>query len=59
MAEIRIVRSCVMQRHWSATLGTLFLIIFQARRGLKHPHASLRINTTSDSSLDVKNIHKK
>ena len=36
-------------------LGTLFLILFQARRGLKHRHASIE-NTTGDSSLDVNNM---
>ena len=38
-------------------LGTLFLIIFQARRGLKHPHVCIE-NTTGDSSLDVRNVPK-
>ena len=39
-------------------LGTMFLIIFQARRDLKHPPACIE-NTIGDSSLDVKTIHTK
>ena len=49
-------KNLVNETSMDTILGTLFLIIFQARRGLKQPHAynALILQATS---LDVKNIY--